>query len=286
MLMRSAKEEGAMGLQVPSSRAQTEAHQPAIAVRVRDVRKAFRTAQRVVQALDGVSFEVPAGTFLVIVGPSGGGKTTLLRILAGLERPDAGEVWWQPSADGWPPFAMVFQEQSVFPWMTVEENVAYGLRLRRVPPAERRRIAEQWIQKVGLRSFEHAYPHQLSGGMKQRVSIARAFAVDPAVLLMDEPFSALDEQTRTILQQEVSTLCEEQRKTVLFVTHSIDEAITLGDAVLILTHRPGRVKQILPIPFARPRDVVGVRADPRYGELYEAIWRLIAEEVRQGPREE
>lgn len=139
---------------------------------------------------------------------------------------------------------------------------------------------------MGLAGFERAYPHQLSGGMKQRVSIARAFAVDPDVLLMDEPFSALDEQMRTILQQEVSTLCEEQQKTVIFVTHSIDEAITLGDEVLVMTHRPGQVKRLIPIPFPRPRDVVEVRADPRYGELYEEIWGLIAEEVRRGPRED
>lgn len=256
-----------------------------LAVRVRDVVKHFMHGRRQLCALDRVSFELHEGRFLVIVGPSGCGKTTLLRILAGLEQQDSGEVWMRPSYDGHPVFAMVFQEQSVFPWMTVRENVAYGLRLRRVRGRDIEERAAHWILKVGLAGFERAYPHQLSGGMKQRVSIARAFAVDPDVLLMDEPFSALDEQMRTILQQEVSTLCEEQQKTVIFVTHSIDEAITLGDEVLVMTHRPGQVKQLIPIPFPRPRNVVEVRADPRYGELYEKIWQLIAQEVRRGPRE-
>lgn len=258
----------------------------AVVVRVADVFKYFRHGQRQLKALDGMGFELHEGRFLVIVGPSGCGKTTLLRILAGLEHQDSGEVWIRPSSNGHPPYAMVFQEQSVFPWMTVRENVAYGMRLRRARGRTIEVRTNYWIEKVGLAGFERAYPHQLSGGMKQRVSIARAFAVDPDVLLMDEPFSALDEQMRTILQQEVSTLCEEQQKTVIFVTHSIDEAITLGDEVLVMSHRPGRVKRLITIPFPRPRDVVGVRADPRYGELYEAIWQLIAEEVRQGPREE
>ncbi len=268
------------------SRASADAAaQRAVVVRVTDVVKYFRHGQRQLQALDRVSFELREGRFLVIVGPSGCGKTTLLRILAGLEHQDGGEVWMRPSRDGHPPFAMVFQEQSVFPWMTVRDNVAYGLRLRRTPRAVVEDRVAHWLGKVGLSGFERAYPHQLSGGMKQRVSIARAFAVDPDVLLMDEPFSALDEQTRTILQQEVSALCEEQQKTVIFVTHSIDEAITLGDEVLVMTHRPGRVKRLISVPFPRPRDVVEVRADPRYGELYEEIWGLIAEEVRRGPRE-
>ncbi|MBX5444445.1 ABC transporter ATP-binding protein [Sphaerobacter sp.] len=256
------------------------------ALRVDAVSKRFRQGQRELLALDNVSFDIEVGRFLVIVGPSGCGKTTLLRILAGLERQDEGQIWIRPNADGHPAAAMVFQEQSVFPWMTVRDNVAYGLALRGVGRRERFREAERWIRSVGLEGFERAYPHQLSGGMKQRVSIARAFAVDPDVLLMDEPFSALDEQTRTILQQEVSSLSEQQHKTVIFVTHSIDEAITLGDEVLVMTHRPGRVKRLISIPFARPRDVVGVRANPRYGELYEEIWQLIAEEVQQGPREE
>jgi NitT/TauT family transport system ATP-binding protein len=266
-----------------ASSAPTEAR--TVVVRVSDVIKHFVHGKRQLRALDGVSFELPEGRFLVVVGPSGCGKTTLLRILAGLEQQDSGEVWMRPSRDGHPPFAMVFQEQSVFPWLTVRDNVAYGLKLRRVRGRQVEERALHWIRKVGLSGFERAYPHQLSGGMKQRVSIARAFAVDPDVLLMDEPFSALDEQMRTILQQEVSSLCEEQQKTVIFVTHSIDEALTLGDEVLVMTHRPGRIKRVIPVPFPRPRDVVEVRADPQYGELYEEIWGLIAEEVRRGPQE-
>lgn len=256
------------------------------AVRVESVSKTFEAPHGVVKALDRVTFSLEEGRFLVIVGPSGCGKTTLLRILAGLEHQYEGRVWIQTSDNGNPPLAMVFQEQSVFPWLNVRDNVAYGLALRRVPKAERYRIAQEWIRTVGLSGFERAYPHQLSGGMKQRVSIARAFAVNPNLLLMDEPFSALDEQTRTILQQEVSRLCEEHKKTVIFITHSIDEAITLGDEVLVMSRRPGRVKERVVVPLPRPRDVINVRASPVYGELYQHIWRLIADEVTLTQEEE
>ncbi|MCS7172344.1 MAG: ABC transporter ATP-binding protein [Armatimonadetes bacterium] len=248
------------------------------AVGVEEVRKVFSTRKGRLVALEQVSFEVPRGQFTVIVGPSGCGKTTLLRILGGLEREFEGRVVLHANGSGIP-FAMVFQEQSVFPWMTVRDNVAYGLALRGVPRAQRYTIAEQWIERVHLEGFADAYPHQLSGGMKQRVSIARAFAVDPEILLMDEPFSALDEQTRTLLQQEVARLCEEYRKTVVFITHSIDEAITLGDEVVVMTRRPGRIKARVPVPFPRPRDVVEIRSSPEYGRIYRHIWSLIAEEV-------
>lgn len=248
------------------------------AVAVEEVSKVFSTRKGMLRALERVSFEVAQGQFTVIVGPSGCGKTTLLRILGGLEREFEGRVVLHANSSGLP-FAMVFQEQSVFPWMTVRDNVAYGLALRGVPRAQRYAIAEQWIERVHLEGFADAYPHQLSGGMKQRVSIARAFAVDPEILLMDEPFSALDEQTRTLLQQEVARLCEEYRKTVVFITHSIDEAITLGDEVVVMTRRPGRIKARVPVPFPRPRDVVEIRSSPEYGRIYRHIWSLIAEEV-------
>ncbi len=248
------------------------------AVVVEEVSKTFPTRKGPLRALERVSFEVARGQFTVIVGPSGCGKTTLLRILGGLEPEFEGRVVLYADGGG-TPFAMVFQEQSVFPWMTVRDNVAYGLALRGVPRAERYAVAERWIERVHLGGFADAYPHQLSGGMKQRVSIARAFAVDPEILLMDEPFSALDEQTRTLLQQEVARLCEEYRKTVVFITHSIDEAITLGDEVVVMTRRPGRVKARVPVPFPRPRDVVEIRSSPEYGRIYRAIWSLIAEEV-------
>ena len=259
-----------------------DAGAPAV-IRAEAVSKVFRGPRGSVRALDRVSFAVPEGRFVVIIGPSGCGKTTLLRILGGLERQYEGRVWMAAGRNGRPPLAMVFQEQSVFPWLDVRDNVAYGLALRRVPRDQRYRIAQYWIDVVGLSGFERAYPHQLSGGMKQRVSIARAFAVDPDLLLMDEPFSALDEQTRTILQQEISRLCETHNKTVVFITHSIDEAITLGDEVVVMSRRPGRIKERVHVPLPRPRDVVGVRASASYGELYRYLWRLIAEEVRLSP---
>jgi NitT/TauT family transport system ATP-binding protein len=176
---------------------------------------------------------------------------------------------------------MVFQEQSIFPWMNVRDNVAFGLKAQGVGRAERYRVAEPYIRKVGLAGFEDALPHQLSGGMKQRVSIARAFANDPEILLMDEPFAALDEQTRLILQAELLRVWEETRKTVLYVTHSIDEAIVLGDRILVMSARPGRVKDIIDVAsvFGRPRHVEAVKSSAAYGELFGRVWAQLREEV-------
>lgn len=247
---------------------------------VKGVRKVFESPSGPVVALERLDLQVADGEFLVIVGPSGCGKTTLLRILAGLEKPTEGQILIQ--GGGKSSIAMVFQEQAVFPWLSVIDNVAYGLYLKGVPKKERYEIATFWLGKVGLSGFARAYPHQLSGGMRQRVNVARAFAVNPDVLLMDEPFSAVDEQTRLLLQQEVARLCEEQGKSVVFITHSIDEALALGDRIVVMTARPGRVKAILRVPFARPRDVVKIRTLPDYGKLYWQIWGLLAEEIRGG----
>ncbi|RPH55682.1 MAG: ABC transporter ATP-binding protein, partial [Acidobacteria bacterium] len=217
--------------------------------------KTYPLSKGNVTAVDGVSFEVREGEFFCIVGPSGCGKTTILRILAGLETKSDGDVVVYYRREKALRSAMVFQEQSVFPWMTVEDNIGFGLRSQPMTAAARRDIVAYYLDRVGLTPFAGAYPHQLSGGMKQRVSIARAFATDPGILLMDEPFAALDEQNKLLLQEELLRIWDETRKTVVYITHSIDEAISLGDRVMVMTAHPGRVKRMLPVDFERPRDI-------------------------------
>lgn len=175
--------------------------------------------------------------------------------------------------------SMVFQEQSVFPWMTVSQNVEYGLRMRRIAKKERAEIADYYIRMIGLTQFANSYPCQLSGGMKQRVSVARAFANDPEILLMDEPFGALDEQNRLLLQQELLRIWDVTKKTTVFITHSIDEALCLGDRVLVMTARPGAVKTIIPVDLPRPRDIESIRTTPQYNALYQMIWLQLRDEV-------
>ena len=207
-------------------------------------------------ALLDVNFQVEENEFFSIVGPSGCGKTTLLNLLAGFEQPTRGEltvggkVITEP---GWER-AVVFQEYALFPWYTVAQNVRYGLQRKRVPEREQRRLVDHYIGLVGLRGFESRYPRELSGGMRQRVSIARALAVNPSILLMDEPFASLDVQTREYMQDELLKIWQREPKTVIFITHSIDEAIKLSDRIAILAPRPGRVEEIKTVDFPRPRD--------------------------------
>jgi NitT/TauT family transport system ATP-binding protein len=200
---------------------------------------------------------------------------------AGLEAPTSGTITITRAQPDRPGNSMVFQGESIFPWMTVFENAAYGLRMRGVPNAQVEEIVGSYLSRIGLARFAKAYPHQLSGGMKQRVSIARAFANDPEVLLMDEPFSALDEQNKTLLQEELLRIWDEDKKTVLFITHSVDEAVTLGDKIMVMTAHPGRPKAIIDVPFPRPRKVLELRATPAYGELVYAIWEHLRDEVLQ-----
>ena len=237
-----------------------------------NISKSFGSKNHAVAALQDFSFDVRQGEFLAVVGPSGCGKTTLLRILGNLERQDVGTVEIVRKDLDRPENSMILQGESIFPWMTTQENVEFGLRIRHVNKRERASQAEAYIEKVGLHGFANSYPHQLSGGMKQRVAIARAFANDPEILLMDEPFAALDEQTKLVLQQELLRLWESTRKTVLFITHSLDEALTLADRVLVMTARPGRISRVVDVPFARPRNVLHLRQDPHYGELINEIW--------------
>jgi NitT/TauT family transport system ATP-binding protein len=263
-------------------------HEPKI--RLRGVAKMFDVRGQVVQAVEATDLAVPDGQFVCLVGPSGCGKTTLLRIVAGLESPSAGTIEVQRSDGGRaatrPLNAMIFQQESLFPWKTVAENVEFALRIRGVDRAERRRRTEQWLRTVGLHRFASSYPYQLSGGMKQRVSIARAFALDPEILLMDEPFAALDQQTKLLLQEELIRIWGETRKTVLFVTHNIDEAVVLADRVIVMTAHPGRIKAEVEIDLPRPRDPMGVRSDPRYMELTQEIWHVLRDEVLRARAQE
>ena len=250
-------------------------------IRLDSLGKTFGSNDREVTALQDFSLSVADGEFVCVVGPSGCGKTTMLRIVAGLERPTTGSVAVESETHGRrPQNAMVFQEQGLFPWMTVADNVAYGLEMRGVGRRERRERAEPFIEMIGLGRFRDHYPSQLSGGMRQRVSIARAFVADPEILLMDEPFAALDAQNKLIMQDELLRIWEGTQKTVLFITHAIDEAIALGDRIVVMTAQPGRIKEIVPIDFPRPRRPVELRADPRFGALQLSIWRMLEDEVR------
>jgi len=211
---------------------------------------------------------------LCILGPSGCGKTTLLRVLDGLLPPTAGEVLIDGQRVTGPcrDVAMVFQHFGLFPWKRLDQNVAYGLELLGRPRAEVRAVVDHYLRLVGLAGFERYYPFQLSGGMQQRAGLARALAVNPSVLLMDEPFGALDAQTRETLQEELLRILDREPKTVVFVTHSVDEAILLGDRILLLTPRPGRVREILAVELPRPREIAQVRADERAIKLRQHIW--------------
>ena len=242
-------------------------------------------------ALHDFDLSIDDGEFVCIVGPSGCGKTTVLRIVAGLETPSSGTVTINTmgapgSGTGHPQNAMVFQEHGLFPWMTVVDNVAYSLEMRGVGKRERHERVMPFLEKIGLTRFRDHYPRDLSGGMRQRVSLARAFVADPEILLMDEPFAALDAQNKLILQEELLRIWEGSAKTVLFITHGIDEAIALGDRIVVMTAQPGRIKEIVPIDFPRPRSVAELRADPRFGALELSIWRMLEDEVRTARQQE
>lgn len=244
-----------------------------VKVRVDGVGKRFESRRQTVQALEDVEFGVDEGSFVTIVGPSGCGKTTLFRIIAGLERPTTGTVLLdgRPISGPGPERSMVFQEYGLFPWRTVRGNVAYGLEEQGMPADKRECRVEEMIDLVGLTGFEDAYPRELSGGMKQRVGIARALAVDPEVLLMDEPFGSVDAQTKEMLHSELLDIWAATEKTVLFVTHDVEEAVTLADDVVVMAADPGRVQEIVSVDLDRPRD----RTDPEFAAYLEEIRRMI-----------
>jgi len=252
------------------------------AISIRDLCKTFGP----LTAVDGVSLDIAHGEFFMIVGPSGCGKTTLLRILAGLDSVTSGTIEIATPNSQRPVNSMIFQGDSIFPWMTVWDNAAYGLRMRGVPSSAIKEVVGHYLARTGLTRFAKYYPHQLSGGMRQRVSIARAFANDPEILLMDEPFSALDAQNKLLLQEELLRIWEEQKKTVVFITHSVDEAVFLGDRIMVMTAQPGKVKMFVPVPLARPRNILELQKAPQYGELIAHIWSSLREEVQRARKQE
>jgi NitT/TauT family transport system ATP-binding protein len=263
----------------------TTAERRGAAIDITKLRKEYAGGAGSVLAISDINLKVRPGEFVCIVGPSGCGKSTLLRILAGLDRQTSGAIDVQ--ARGWTvENAMVFQESGLFPWMNVETNVGFGLMTRSVPAAEIAERVDAAVRLVGLAKFRKHYPHQLSGGMRQRAAIARAFVTDPAMLLMDEPFAALDAQNRVILQAELVRLWEQTGKTVIYITHSIEEALLLGDRTVVMTAHPGRIKRIIEVPFARPRDLVTLAASAEFGALKLDIWRVLEDEVMRARAEE
>ena len=255
-------------------------------ISIAGLEKVFHTRGGEVQALRNVNLDIPRGQFCCIVGPSGCGKTTLLRILAGLEDHTSGRLEIFHEDESKPLNSMVFQEQSIFPWLTVRNNIGYGLKMRGVGSQERGELVDYYIEKTGLSKFSRSYPFQLSGGMKQRVSVGRAFANDPEILLMDEPFAALDEQNKILLQEELLKIWEDSKKTVVYITHSIDEALVLGDRVVVMTAHPGTIKADLPVTFSRPRAVYELKATPEYGEQAFQVWSQLRDEVMKAKAEE
>lgn len=250
-------------------------------IEIRGLSKVFpaRGKDAPVEALRNVDLTVREGEFLTVLGPSGCGKTTLLRILAGLLPWDEGTITIEgrPLDGPGPDRAMVFQNFALLPWASVLSNVAFGLELRGVPRAEREAKAAELVELVGLKGFEHRLPSELSGGMQQRVGLARALAVDPKILLMDEPFGALDEQTRRLLQEELLAIWEARRKTVIFITHSMEEAVLLGDRVILMSPRPGRIIDIVDVPLPRPRasTVDSIEGSAEFASITADLWRRL-----------
>jgi NitT/TauT family transport system ATP-binding protein len=228
-------------------------------------------------AVGDVSFEIPRGQFISLIGPSGCGKTTVLNIVAGFIQASGGSVRLEgePISGPGPDRGVVFQDFALFPWKTVEANIAFGLKMRGVAKAERQRRAREVIELVGLAGFEGKFPHELSGGMRQRVGVARVLATEPTIMLMDEPFASIDAQTRRVLQQEVLRIWEQEKPTVLFVTHDVDEAIFMSDRVIVLSGRPSEVQADIEIPIARPRTWTDVYADPAFVRIRRELMGML-----------
>ena len=246
--------------------------------------KTVKDSTTEIEALSNVDLSIRENEFLSIIGPSGCGKTTLLKIIDGLIPYDSGSISinGKPIHGPGPDRAVVFQTFALLPWRTVLANVEFSLELRRIPPKERTDIARDYLTRVGLSDFANHYPHELSGGMQQRAGLARALAVSPAILLMDEPFGAVDAQTRQLLQEELLELWQRERKTVIFITHSMDEAVYLSDRVVVMTPRPGRVAELLDVPLPRPRIADTVRRDPKFVDLTNYIWGSLKNAMENG----
>lgn len=266
-------------------------------ISIQQVHKYFRVKRNLghlketvqpISALQDINLEVKQGEFMVIVGPSGCGKSTLLDLLAGLSKPNRGQIRLDGNEIAGPNLdrGIVFQQYALFPWKTALANVEFGLEAKGVGRKERRAIALEYIQLVGLAGFENRYPHELSGGMKQRVAIARSLAYDPEVLLMDEPFAALDAQTRETLQSELLRIWEATKKTIIFITHGIEEAVYLGQRVAVMTSRPGRIKQVIEVPFESRTSEEDLRSNPEFVKIRHQIWDLLKDEVQRAQEQE
>ena len=253
-------------------------------IAVRGVSRVFRGKNENVVALSDVEFEIHEGEFVTVVGPSGCGKSTVLNIIVGLLEPTSGvtEFRGRPSVGINKEIGYVTQADNLFPWRTVLENVTFGLQMRGIStPAERKKKALELIELVGLSGFENHYRHELSGGMRQRVNVIRTLAFDPKVILLDEPFGPLDAQTRLQLQDMLLRLWQQRPGTTLvFITHDLTEAIALGDQVVVMTARPGRVREIVPVDLPRPRDIYTIHTDPRFRKIYDRVWKHLAEEMK------
>jgi NitT/TauT family transport system ATP-binding protein len=250
-------------------------------LKCRNISKVFETRNGHIRALEKITFQTEEQEFLCILGPSGCGKTTLLKIIAGLLEPTHGEVIYDGSgSEGTPLNSLVFQEHGLFPWMNVIDNVSFGLEMRRIKKKERYSVASEVIEKVGLKRFLKNYPHELSVGMKQRVGLARAIVNDPAILLMDEPFGSIDAQTKLILQDELLKIWSQYRKPIIYVTHDIEEAVLLGDRVVVLTSSPGKIKEEIKVELPRPRDIE-IKGTTAFTQINMKIWHIIEDEVRK-----
>ena len=256
---------------------------PRVRISIRDLSKTFAQGPREVVAVSGVSFDISDKEFVAIVGPSGCGKSTILNMIGALIPPSGGEILVDGERVGATPppgVGYVFQKDTVFPWRTVERNIALGLEYRGVPAAERAARVREAITLAGLEGFEEAFPATLSGGMRQRVALMRSLIVDPEILLMDEPFGALDTHTKLGLHAELLSLWEAKHQTVVFVTHDLSEAITLADRIVVMTRRPGRLKLVYDVKLPRPRDVINLRESAEYLHEYGEIWHALGEELR------
>jgi NitT/TauT family transport system ATP-binding protein len=255
-------------------------------IEVRGLGKSFQLSGATIEAVRDVSFSIRRGEFVALLGPSGSGKSTVLNMIATLIRPSAGEIL----IDGelvitgrvTPNVGYVFQRDTLFPWRTVADNIGYGLQLAGVPDAVRKERVATCVAQAGLKGFERAYPSALSGGMRQRAALMRTLVVEPQILLMDEPFGALDTHTKIDMHQVLLRIWEREQQTVLFVTHDLGEALTLADRIILFSARPGQIKDVFEVDFARPRDAVKVRETPRYAELFQHIWHSLGEEFIKG----
>ncbi|MCC8976683.1 ABC transporter ATP-binding protein [Bradyrhizobium brasilense] len=255
-------------------------------VEVKGLSKSFQLAKTTIEAVRDVTLDVRRGEFVALLGPSGSGKSTVLNMIASLIRPTGGEILIDGkrvvAGKATPNVGYVFQRDTLFPWRTVGDNIGYGLELSGVPAHERKERIAECVAQAGLKGFENAYPSALSGGMRQRAALMRTLIVEPQILLMDEPFGALDTHTKIDMHEVLLRIWEREQQTVLFVTHDLGEALTLADRIILFSARPGRIKDMFEVDFDRPRDAVKVRETPHYAELFQQIWHSLGEEFVRG----